>query len=143
LIWPIKAFGSEYCELIDFLLFWITPEIKLIEFWKRSLNQNPGSLAFSRDKLLDIPFIADFVALKANRQLQIDKRLLRTNASCCPHDFSVGENIYVQNGQMKSKLQPPWEGPFPIICVQTNGTVTFHHPNLIEEQHNIRQIKPA
>jgi hypothetical protein len=88
------------------------------------LNQNPGSLAFSCNMLLDIPFITDFVALKASRQLQIDKHLLHANASHCPHDFSVGENIYVRNGQMKSKLQPPWEGLFPIIGVHTNGTVT-------------------
>jgi hypothetical protein len=44
---------------------------------------------------------------------------------------------------MKSKLQPPWEGLFPIIHVHTNGTVTFHCPNQIEERNNIFQIKPA
>jgi hypothetical protein len=55
----------------------------------------------------------------------------------------IGKNIYVRNGQMMSEIKPPWEGPFPIIRVHTNGTVTFRRPNLIEERRNICQIKPA
>ncbi len=106
-------------------------------------NQTPGSLAFGRDMLLDIPFIADYMAIRNARQLKIDQRLLRANSKRKPRDFAVNDNIYVRNYTAVSKLDPAWEGPFPIIQVHTNGTVTFARPNGVHERRNIRQIKPA
>ena len=107
------------------------------------LNQTPGSLAFGRDMQLNLPFIADFLAIRNARQLKIDHRLLRANAHRKPRDFAVNDNIYVRNHTAKSKLDAPWEGPFPIRRVHTNGTVTFERPNGVFDRQNIRHIKPA
>ena len=107
------------------------------------LNQTPGSLAFARDMLLDLPFIADFVALQQSRQLKIDKRLLQVNSKRIPHDFAVNDNVYVRTSTADYKLDDAWEGPFPIRTVHTNGTVTFERPNGIWDRQNVRKLKPA
>ena len=44
-----------------------------------SLKASPGSLAFSRDMVLDIPFIADWQLIKDKRQQLIDDRLIAAN----------------------------------------------------------------
>ena len=41
----------------------------------------PGGLAFGRDMFLDIPLVADIMAVQQHRQLLVDKRLLAANAS--------------------------------------------------------------
>jgi len=106
-------------------------------------GQTPGSLVFSRDMLVNIPFVADFLALQNSRQLQIDKRLLRANASHISHDYKVNDLIMARDNSANSKLAPVWIGPFPISQIHTNGNVTFRRPNGVIERRNIRQIKPV
>jgi len=105
-------------------------------------NQTPGSIAFGRDMLVNIPYIADFLTLRNTRQLQINKRLLRANASRIPNNFQVNDLIMARNNSATSKLDPVWIGPFPITRIHTNGTVTFSHPHGVLERRNIQQIKP-
>lgn len=51
--------------------------------------------------------------------------------------------VYVQNHHdARDKLKPAFVGPFPIIQVHTNGTVTVDQ-NPIHERISIRNIKPA
>jgi hypothetical protein len=52
-----------------------------------SLQATPGSLAFGRDMILDIPLIADFRALQEQRQLLIDQRLIEANRKRFSHDY--------------------------------------------------------
>ena len=46
----------------------------------------PGSMAFGRDMFLDIPMLVDVLSLHKARQLKIDGRLLKANASMIPVD---------------------------------------------------------
>ena len=43
-------------------------------------NNSPGALAFGRDMFMDIPLIADIIAINKNRQKLVDRHLLRANA---------------------------------------------------------------
>ena len=106
------------------------------------LNQTPGSLAFGRDMLLDIPFAADFIALRNARQLKIDQRLLAANSSRRPKEFKVDDNVYIRHHTAQSKLDDMWEGPFKIVTVHTNGNVTVERSNGIHQRIHIRHIKP-
>jgi len=74
-------------------------------------NQTPCSIAFGRDMLVNIPYIAGFLALHSTRQLQVNKRLLRVNTSRIPHDFQVNDLIMARNNSPTSKLDPIWIGP--------------------------------
>ena len=91
-------------------------------------NHSPGAIAFRRDMLLDIPFLADILTLQSHRQTLVDQHLLQNNASCISHDYVVGEQVLKKNVLLLSdKLQPSFIGPFLITQVHTNGTCTMHH----------------
>ena len=109
-----------------------------------SLNHHsPGALAFGRDMFLDIPLIADIIAIQNNRQLLVDKRLLRANASRIRHDYAVGDLVWKRNHLgFSDKLMPSVSGPYPIERVHTNGTVTIRLSNTVLERINIRRIRP-
>ena len=102
-----------------------------------------GALAFHRDMFLDIPILADMVSLQRNRQALVDKRLLRANARRIPHDYAVGDLVYKRNYLgLSDKLKPTLSGPYEILRVHTNGTVTLRlSPNQVE-RINIRRIRP-
>ena len=57
-----------------------------------------------------------------------------------PYDFKVGDKVYIILSP-KSKALPVADGPFPIIRVHTNNTVTVRRGARIEERINIRRLK--
>ena len=59
------------------------------------------------------------------------------------HEYQVGDNVYVFNHHSTSdKLKPAWIGPFPILRVHTNNTVTIQRGQM-HERMSFRRIKPA
>ena len=105
--------------------------------------ESPGALAFGRDMFLDIPLIADILAIQNNRQLLVDKRLLRANAKRIKHDYAVGDLIWKRNYiGLSDKLKPTVSGPYSIERVHTNGTVTIRLSPHVQERINIRRIRP-
>ena len=75
---------------------------------------------------INIPVLADIVATSADQQLQTDARLMRENQRRALHKCEVGQQVYVNNHfSSADKLKPVWVGPFPILHVQTNGTITI------------------
>jgi hypothetical protein len=104
-------------------------------------NYSPGALVFNRDMLLDIPLRADLVALTRHRQAQIDNRLLRVNAKRIAHEYKVDDLVYVKVHN-RNKLDLVRVGPFPIIQIHTNNTVTIKRDR-IHEQISIRHLLPC
>ncbi len=104
-------------------------------------NYSPGTLAFHRDMFLDIPVIADLINIRDVRQRKIDMRLLRANSSRSNYDYKVGDNVYVAKPRTPGdKAQLMYKGPFPIIRVHTNNTVTMLDGQ-IQERISIRRLK--
>ena len=102
-----------------------------------------GALAFKRDMYMDIPLIADIIALQENRQMLVDKRLLKVNNSRISHDFKVNEEVLKKaHLGLSDKLKQAWLGPYRITRVHTNGTVTIRLSLHETERLNIRRIKP-
>ncbi|MEM7283455.1 MAG: hypothetical protein AAF438_17700, partial [Pseudomonadota bacterium] len=86
----------------------------------------PGALAFHRDMFLNIPLLADMITLQRHRQGLIDQRLLKANAKRVRHEYRVGDQVWKRRHlNLSNKLQPTMTGPFRIIQVHTNGTVTI------------------
>ena len=55
----------------------------------------------------------------------------------------LGQQVYFNNHfSSADKLKPVWVGPFPILCVQANGTITIQHGQ-IHEQICICHVKPV
>ena len=106
-----------------------------------SLNHlSPGAVVFNRDMFLDIPLQADLIALHDMRQRQIDVRLLRENARRTHYDYKVGDQVYLINGRShgdQAKMRK--RGPYPIVTVHTNNTVTIQRNNY-QQRITIRRV---
>ena len=107
----------------------------------RTLNISPGALVFHRDMILNIPLIADLHQLHARRQIIIDERLRRANLRRRPMDYQPGDDILILTDN-PTTLQDRGIGPFRIIQVHTNGTITIQRTPHIVERINIRRVKP-
>jgi hypothetical protein len=92
---------------------------------------------------LNIPPIANILTLADLRQKQIDKRPMQANAKRKTHDYQVGDQVLIKRAlDASSKLEPTYKGPYPIVQVHTNGTVTvLLQPNTME-QYNVCCITP-
>ena len=104
-------------------------------------NYSAGALVFQRDMFLDIPLISDILTLTKHRQALIDQRLLRANRKRRRHEFKVNDYVYVR-AIRKHKLDLTYIGPFKILQVHTNNTVTILRGQ-VHERINIRHLKPA
>jgi hypothetical protein len=64
---------------------------------------------------LDIPLYADILAIRNNRQLLVDKRLVCKNAKQIQHDYAVGDMVWKKDYLgFSDKLMPTVSGPYPI-----------------------------
>jgi len=59
---------------------------------------SPGALAFNRDMLMDIPFIANLAAIRDRRQQLINSTLIRTNKKRIDYNnnYRVGDNAMIK-----------------------------------------------
>lgn len=103
---------------------------------------SPGSIAFGRDMILNIPFQVDLLLLRDKRQQRIDDRLVRDNARRTHFDYQPGMQVYLLTAR-KSKLDPIYQGPYMIIATHTNGTVTIRLKPNVTDRVTIRRLKPA
>lgn len=101
---------------------------------------SPSVIAFGRDMVLNIPYQVDLLLLQKNRQVKIDNRLIRANATRSNLDYQTGMRVYVQTAR-KSKLDPIYQGPYEIVSVHTNGTVSIRLSENMTDRVNIRRLK--
>lgn len=109
-----------------------------------SLNASPGALAFQRDMILNIPFIADLNNIRNRRQEIVNRSNDRENANRLDYNYQVGDWILIRSDahQVVQKLEERWFGPFQITQVHVNGNVTIRRRPGVVERINIRRIKP-
>jgi hypothetical protein len=88
------------------------------------MNHIPGALAFHRDMMLDIPLIADLITIRKSRQSIIDESLRIANLSRLNHDYRVGEQVLLKVFA-PNKLDARWLGPYEILTVHANGTLSI------------------
>jgi hypothetical protein len=92
---------------------------------------------------LDILLIANVLTFANLRQKQIDKCLMQANAKCKTHDYQVGDQVLIKHAlDASSKLKPTHKGPYPIVQVHTNGTVTILLQPNTTERYNVLHITP-
>ena len=106
-----------------------------------TLKATPGSLVFHRDMVLNIPFITNIVELSLCRQQVIDRKAIAENAKRIGFDYQPDQEV-LMTVHKPDKLEPRWIGPFRIVCVHTNGTVTIRCTEYVTEKVNIRRIRP-
>ena len=93
--------------------------------------------------LINTTYIANWRQI---RQRQRNNALLnnaRENRARIPHDYQPGQQVYIVNRDIKRKLSPDKEGPFDIVRVHTNGTLTIRRSPTVLERINIRRALPV
>lgn len=111
----------------------------------RTLAVSPGAAIFNRDMFLDIPYIADFIQLRDKRQITIDNNLRRENNKRRNYDYKIGGQVYElvrKRNETTRKLETYYRGPYAILQVHTNGTLTIQRTPTVIDRVNIRLLRP-
>jgi len=106
-----------------------------------TLQATPGELVFGRDMIHDMAYKANWDLIRTRKQQHIVQNNARENASRVPHTYSVGDRVMVRKPGKLRKLESLKEGPYPIVRVFTNGSVTIQK-GVTTQRINIRRIEP-
>jgi hypothetical protein len=75
------------------------------------MNKSPDAHTFHRDMMLDIPLIADFIAIHNSRRAVIDESLHHAHEKRLNNEYRVGEQVLLKIYAPK-KLDARWTGPY-------------------------------
>ena len=101
----------------------------------------PAQLVFGRDAILNTVFQANWKYIKDRKQKLIHKNNIQENSKRIPYTYQVGDKVLVDLGDVKTKFDPKYEGPFSVVQVNNNGTVRIRK-GAVSETVNIRIIHP-
>ena len=65
------------------------------------------------------------------------------NRTRIPYNYNIGDYVFVMSKDIQRKLDPAKQGPFMIIKVHTNATVTIQCLLSVTECIDIRHVYPA
>jgi hypothetical protein len=106
-----------------------------------TLGSSPGNLLFNRDMFLNIHLIADWHAITQRRDHLIHEKLMRENQIRRGYNYAPQQMVLKKKWKPK-KLGERTSGPYKIVQVHVNGTVTIQLRPDLTERINIRQIIP-
>ena len=104
-------------------------------------GNSPGAIVFHRDMLHNIPVQVDLGRIQQLQQLKVDENLMRANAKRHRHDYKVGERVLKRRFE-HVKMEDRWDGPYEIIRVHCNNTITIQLMPGASERISIRRVKP-
>ena len=106
-----------------------------------TLGGSPGSLVFNRDMFLNIPLLADWHAITKQREHLINENLRRANKKRRRFDYAQNQKV-LKKLHDPSKLGDRTTGPYKILQVHANGTITIELRPEVTERINIRRVIP-
>ena len=106
-------------------------------------NTSPGENTFQRDMIYNFKLRTDWEAIERKRLERAERDNVRENSKRKYHEYKVGDKVLIvrKSYERKPKLSSPTEGPFKIIKVNNNGTVTVQKAKYTETV-SIRRVKP-
>ena len=105
-----------------------------------TLQATPGQLVFGRDMILNLHHIANWKSIQARKQDIINKNLWKENDKRINYDYAVGDKILLAR-QDASKVERPYDGPYKVVRVHTNGTIMIQK-GAVTMRINIRHTIP-
>ena len=106
-----------------------------------TMKTSPGALTFRRDMFIDVPIMADLIAIRNNRQQLIDTNLTRHNYKRYDYHYTLGQRIMVKVYD-PVKMEEKLHGPCPILELRTIGTVQIARAPHVVETFNLWKIVP-
>ena len=107
-----------------------------------TLKATPGQLVFGRDMILPVQYKANWAAITQSKQNMINKSNIKENKSRLPHECKVGDQVLLNKPGILPKMVAPRTGPYTLVAVNDNGTVTLQKNNVVKQTVNIRRIIP-
>jgi hypothetical protein len=92
--------------------------------------------------IINASYLADWKAIATRRKQAVQRNNARENSQRVPHDYKVGEKVYIRVSNISRKLDVQ-EGPFEILKINSNGTVSIRHSPIVRETIHIRRLHPA
>jgi hypothetical protein len=105
-----------------------------------TLQASPGQLVFGRDMILNIQHKANWTAIRSRKQAVIKKNNMRENSKRIDYTYQPGEQVLVRRNS-PYKYERPYDGPYKVLQVNTNGTVRLQM-GAVSDVVNIRRIHP-
>jgi hypothetical protein len=106
-----------------------------------TLGASPAQLVFNRDMFLPVEYVADWTRIRLNRQKEINKSNMRENSNRIAHEYHRGDRVLLTTPGILPKLNSPRTGPYDVVEVHNNGTVTIRK-GPVQQRVNIRRILP-
>ena len=110
-----------------------------------TLNATPGQLVFSRDMLFDMRFHPDWEDIRKRKRAQVLKDNDRENSQRRDHVFRTGDKVLLKKDHLKiiRKTELRNEGPFTIVRVHKNGTLTITDEGSgVTTTLHLRRVRP-
>ena len=90
--------------------------------------------------IFNIKHVANWKFIRENKQKLIDKNNKAETSKQAEHTYKLGDLVLLRRGT-ENKYETSYQGPFPILKVNNNGTVCFK-VQAVEDTYNIRSILP-
>jgi hypothetical protein len=101
----------------------------------------PTQLVFGRDAILNTKFEANWRYIRQRKQELINQNNQRENKKRIPHQYKIGDKVLYRIESLAKYSGDPYEGPYEIVHVNTNGTVRLKM-DAVTDTVNIRLLKP-
>ena len=106
-----------------------------------TMKKSPGALTFRQDMFVDVPIIADLIAVRNNRQQLTDFNLIQHNRKQYNYHYRMGQRVVVKTYD-PVKMEERLHGPYPILEFRINGTVRIQRGPHIVETFDLWKIVP-
>jgi transposase InsO family protein len=106
-----------------------------------TLQATPAQLVFGRDAIMNTKFTANWELIRKRKQRLIDQNNQKENSKRIAHKYRVGDKVLYRIDSLSKYNENPYEGPYQIVRVNTNGTVRLKM-NAVTDTVNIRLLKP-
>jgi hypothetical protein len=106
-----------------------------------TLGSSPDNHVFNRDMFLNIHSIADWHPITQRREHLLHENLMREYQKRRGYNYAPQQMVLEKKWKPK-KLGKRSSGPYKIVQVHVNGTVTIQLRPGLTERINIRQIIP-
>ena len=101
----------------------------------------PMQLVFGRDAILNTVFEANWKYIRDRKQKIIRKNNQKENSKRIPHEYAIGDKVLLDLGDIKTKFDAKYEGPYTVVQVNNNGTVRIRK-GAVTDTVNIRIVTP-
>lgn len=104
-----------------------------------TLQATPAQLVFGRESVLNIQFDANWTATRARKARTIKQNNAKENSKRIPYQYNIGDKILVKKEWKAKYADSPYEGPYTVTRVSTNGTLRYQKGS-VDDVINIRNV---